>query len=158
MLPTYRCIKMLNCLFLFFFLFFLFFFFAIMVISLFYLLVCNIAHAASLQGSYILVFCPYLTVKTHVLILDGCYLVILFFDRLLLSTPQVMYQLFSQLLSRMWKHHITAALPEVFCFRLLTRKQQLIHLFLTDVHIIILQIPQFSFDTHEQSFPYYKDV
>ena len=87
----------------------------------------RIAHITFLQGSYLLIFCSYLTLKTNILklnVLDPviaiCYVNLMFSldpnDGLLKSMSQVIYHLVSQLLSNLWKYHVTAVQPKVFCF------------------------------------------
>ena len=141
MLSTYRYIRILCC------------FIALCHDSYttVFIFICQIAHLAPLQGSYLLVFYPYLSLKTHILILDVLYLIVTIRNGLLMLslgpndcelviTSQIMYHLDHQLPSNMRKQRITAVVPKVFCFWLLTRKQKLIHPLFIDVNVELFQV------------------
>lgn len=95
-----------------------------------------------------------LFLQCHVLVLDGSYLVIRVCDgqmqlRCPLPMPSldlnysllmIFVQFVGQLLPNMQKHHITAMSSEVFCFWLLTSKNQFLHTFLIDINIVFLRI------------------
>ena len=40
-----------------------------------FIFICKMAYVAPFQGSYLLIFCSYLTLTTYILILDGLYLI-----------------------------------------------------------------------------------
>lgn len=91
--------------------------------------VCRIAHVSSLQSSYLLIFCLHLILETYVVKLDGSHLVIMVCNGKLVFSLyssdgllMIFLHLVCKLLWNMRKQDITAVLPKVFCFWLLTRK------------------------------------
>ena len=106
------------------------------------------------QCCYFLPCISYLTLGTYVLILDGLYLIVTIRDGLLqLCYLLLMFSLYPndgllinflcplcKLLSNMRIQHNVAVSSEVFCFWLLTGKQEVIHPLLIDVLMVLLQI------------------
>ena len=69
-------------------------------------------------------------------ILKGWYLIVFFFDGLLIF----FFHFVCKLLPNMGKHHVTTMLPKFFCLRLLTSKNQFVHAIFTDIVLIRLTV------------------
>ena len=74
--------------------------------------------------------------------LKGLYLIVFFFDGLLM----VFLHLVCKLLPNMGKHHVTTMLPKFFCLKVLASENQFVHACFTDIVLVSLtvSVPFFS--------------